>query len=200
MRRPYAISMPRHGGNRLRQQQRDYRRAASGQPGRPTKRPQKRNQHQQTARRQRGDQHRLARPRADPRNQNHADAQRAQNRADGVGCVDVADQPSGIALLAGGCRQRQRKARAPQQRRRKQRPQAAHQVDLKREPGAGGKQRIDRPVGKRIGQHVRGPGDTAAASSIWLQPSSALRIPCDPAPASNPPCCRFRYPPGTPPE
>ena len=103
------------------------------------------------------DQHALAALRADGGNQNHAEGEGAHNRAGGVGRVNAAHHSPGIAAARGHGRQRQRKTGAPQQRRRQDGPSRARQVDLEREPGAGGKQRVDGPIRQRVGEHVGGP-------------------------------------------
>ena len=75
-------------------------------------------QHQQRRHKRRDDQHLLGMLAADPRHEHEAGGQRADDGADGVGGIDAADQPRRILAGRRDRRQRQRKARAPQDRAR----------------------------------------------------------------------------------
>src|SRR5580704_7681708 len=84
------------------------------------------------------DQHSLTLLRADPRDQRHAERERAHDGAKRVGRVDPAREPPRIVarLRRGG--QREREAGSPQHRRREDRPDDARQIDLEREPWRAG--------------------------------------------------------------
>ena len=141
--------------HRARDQRRRQARCAVYRP----RRAHQRRQDQHRADRRQHDQHPFAALRADPRHQDQAEAERAGDRAAGIGRVDAAHQLRRVLLGGGRGRQRQREAGAPQQRGRQDGPQAAHQVDLESEPRAGREQRVHRPVGQGIRQHEGGPSD-----------------------------------------
>ena len=101
----------------------------------------------------------LAAPGADPRHQHDAEGQRAQNGAAGIGCIDTTDKARGIAIGRGRGGQREGETGAPEDGGGQHRPEGADQVDLEGEPGTGGEQRVDGPVGHGLAEHPGGPGD-----------------------------------------
>ncbi len=111
-------------------------------------------EHQQRGARGQANQQPLALLRADPWNENDAEADAAQNPADRVRRVDAADEPRRVLPARRRRRQRERKTRAPQKRRRQQSPEAARHVQLKIQPRIRSQRRINRPIRQRFGQHV----------------------------------------------
>ena len=104
--------------------------------------------------------HQLLRPLgSDPRDEQQACAERAHDSADGVRRVDRTDKPRGIPLGDGHRRQRERKARAPEERRGQHRPQRADEIHLEVHAEARRQRGRDGPVRKRHRQLVRRPGD-----------------------------------------
>ena len=120
--------------------------------------PRRGGEHQERGQGGHADQQPLALLRANPRNEDDAEADAAQNSADRVRRVDSADEPRRV-LPARRRRQRERKTRAPQKRRREQRPQAARHVQLKVQPRICGQRRVNRPIRQGFGQHVSRPED-----------------------------------------
>jgi hypothetical protein len=71
--------------------------------------------------------------------------------------IHPADQPPRIVAAARYRRDRQWKARAPQEGARKHRERASHEVELELEPRVGGERRVDRPERERRVEQVRRP-------------------------------------------
>ena len=117
----------------------------------------------------------------DPRNEDEARDQRAGDRADGIRGVDAAGEPRGILLARRDRRERQRKARAPEDRARQHHPQAAHEIELERVPRRSRDRWVDRPVRQRFGEHVGGPGGGAAQQQLTPAERAPRRclIACD---------------------
>ena len=130
------------------------------------------------------------------RDQNEAHHQRAENRAGGVRGVDAADRGAGIAAARSGRGEGEGEARAPEQRRREDRPDRARHVDLEGENRVFRKLRIDRPIGERIGDGIGRPGDSGGGQHLAPAEREA-RIDAR-APCPTPRRCRWRGPPGTP--
>ena len=112
--------------------------------------------------------------RAEPGDQQQAEAERADDGADRVGGIDAADQPPGVLTAGRGGGQGQREARAPQDARRAGRPRGsgpdrAGSVNQ----GLRGQRRVDRPVGQRLGQHVGRPGDARRPAAAGSSPGPA---------------------------
>ena len=81
------------------------------------------------------DQYLLGAARSDAGNQQQAERQRAHDGPGGIGRVNLAGQSRGILPVRRRGGQRQRKARAPQQRGRENGADAARQVQIEIEPG-----------------------------------------------------------------
>ena len=101
----------------------------------------------------------------------HVDHQEAaadgtDDRPDGVGGVNAADQPARILPLRGNRRERERKARTPENRRRQHHPEGAREVERKVVPGAHRDRRVDRPVRQRERERVGRPGDRTAQKHL----------------------------------
>ena len=103
---------------------------------------------------------------AKPRDQDQARRQRADDRTDRVRSVDATHEAGGILTVGSHGRERQRKARAPQDRRRQHGPHRAHEIELEVEPGIRRQRRIDGPPRERLGAHVRRPGNRAAEKHL----------------------------------
>ena len=119
------------------------------------------------------DQHLLRVLAADPDHEDQAGAERADDRAERIRGVDAADQPRRILSGLGDRGERQRKARAPQNRARQHRAEAAHEIELELEPGIGRDRRIDRPVRQRLRQHIRGPRNRRAQTELTCRERDA---------------------------
>ena len=124
--------------------------------------------------------------------------QRADDRADRVGGVDAADQPRRILLGRRDRRERQRKARAPQDRARQHHPQAAHQIELEREPRR--RSRCDGLIGQYGSDSVSSYAAHAIArAQQQLAPAERAARRCDVARERRADaCCRCRGRAGTP--
>ena len=150
-------------------------------------------EHQQPGHHADDDEHLLRVLAADPRHEQQAGAQRADDGADGVGRIDAADQTRGILSARRDRRQRQREARAPQDRGGQHGPQAAHQIELQREPRIARNRRIDRPVRQRLRQHVGAPGNRRAERAADTTRRRRGAAPGS-APATTRWCCRCPRP------
>ena len=194
VKRPYAISSPGTRRNR---------RAASRVEGRQSERD-RRDRRLRRGEADRGDpsangrggdrrqHHHLLRVlRPDPRDEQQARAERAGDCADRVGRVDDADKPRGILPGRRHRREGERKARAPEERRRQHRPQRAHEIELEVQPrcpresagligqyGSDASQLVRRPRDRRHRQQL-----APAERHAWPRRSTAS---ADPAAAADP--------------
>ena len=128
---------------------------------------------------------------AEPDDQQQAGGERADDRADGVGGVDAADQPRRILAAVGDRRERERKAGAPEDRGRQHRPQRAHQIELEREPRAARRRRIDRPVRAATASACTPTRRSRRPAASAPRPAPGAAAPCC-APAPSRRCCRCR--------
>ena len=100
------------------------------------------------------------------------DASDADDRADGVRGVDAADQARRILAVGGDRRRAPAESSRPTGSRRQHGPQAADEIELEVEPGAGRDRRVDRPVRQRLRCSMYAAQAIAPHSSIWHQPSA----------------------------
>ena len=102
----------------------------------------------------------------EPRDHQQAAADGADDGADGVGRVNAADQPARILPFRGDRREGQRKARAPENRRRQHDPERAREIEREVVPRAHRDRRVDRPERQRERQRVGRPGNRAAEEHL----------------------------------
>ena len=111
-------------------------------------------------------QHLLRALRSEPIHENEARDDRPEDGADSIGGVDAAHETSRVFPSSRHGGQRQRKARAPQNRPGQHGPERAHEIELEVVPDAGRDRRVDGPVRQRFHQHVRAPRHRADVEQL----------------------------------
>ncbi len=113
--------------------------------------------------------------RAEPRDEQQAGRQRADDRADGVGGVDAADEPAGSWPALRPPRAPAGSSRPTGSRAGSTAHSAAHEVELEGDPGIARQRRSIGQYGSDCVQHVRRPRDAPRRAAAAPMPSASAR-------------------------